>query len=97
VRDYDATPVGRSYVDVVAIVLTSSVMVGNVSLDPLDTPHASPSCSLRPPSPECHNMPSTDFHDMLQGDVFDCMDSLGTFRGYNPSIDPYNLYLGVCL
>jgi len=92
VRDYDATPAGRSYVDVVTVP-TSSVMVDNVSLDPLDTPHASPLCSLPSLSPECHNMPSSDFHDMLQGDVFDCIDSLGTFRGYNPSIDPYSLYL----
>ena len=23
----------------------------------------------------------------------DCMDSLGTFRGYDPSLDPYSLYL----
>jgi len=38
-------------------------------------------------------MPSVDFHDMLQGDVFDCIDSLGTFRGYNPSLDAYSLYL----
>ena len=31
---------------------------------------------------------------MLKGDVFDCMDSLGTFRRYDPSLDPYSLYLG---
>ena len=23
----------------------------------------------------------------------DCMESLGTFRGYDPSLDPYSLYL----
>jgi len=93
VREYDATPTGRSYVDVVVTVPTSSIMVDNLSLDPLDIPHASPLCSLPSPSPECHNMSFTNFYDMLQGDVFDCMDSLGTFRGYNPSIDPYGLYL----
>jgi len=38
-------------------------------------------------------MPSVDFHDMLQGDVFDCRDSLDAFRGYNLSFDPYHLYL----
>ena len=30
---------------------------------------------------------------MPQGDVSDCMESLGTFRGYDPSLDPYSLYL----
>ena len=38
-------------------------------------------------------MPFADFHDMFQGDVLDCIESLGTFRGYNPSLDPYSLYL----
>jgi len=33
-------------------------------------------------------------HDMLKGDVSDCMDSLGIFREYDPSLDPYSLYLG---
>jgi len=94
VRDYDAAPAGRSYVDVVITVPTSSVLVGDVSLESLGTPHASPLCSLPYPSPECHHMLSADFHDMLQGDTFDCLDSLGTFRGYNPSLDPHSLYLG---
>jgi len=91
VRDYDATPVGRSYVDVVITMPTSFVMTDDVSLDPLDTPHASPLCSLPSPSPECHNMPFADFYDMLQGDVSGCIESLGTFRGYDPSLDPYGL------
>jgi len=73
VRDYDATPDGRSYVDVVLTIPTGSVMVDDVSLDPLDTPHASPLCSLPSPSPECHNMSLADFHDMLQGDLSDCI------------------------
>ena len=89
VHDSDAIVAGMSYVDVVLTVPTSSVMVDYVSLDPLDTPHAFPLCSLPSPPPECHNMPYADFHDMPQGDVSDCMDSLGTFRGY----DPYSLYL----
>jgi len=93
VRDYDATPAGRSYVDVVITVSTSYVMVDDASLAPLDTPHASPLCSLPSPSPECHNLLSNVFHDMLQGDVFDCLDSLGTFRGYKPSLNPHSLYL----
>jgi len=38
-------------------------------------------------------MPFVDFYDMLQGDVSDYIESLGTFRGYDPSLDPYGLYL----
>ena len=74
--------------DVVTTMPTSFVIVDDVSLDPLDTPHASPLCSLPSPPPECHNMPYVDFHDMPQGDVSDCMDSLRTLRGYDPSLDP---------
>ena len=97
VYDFDAALVGRSYEDVVITVPASFDMADDISPGPLDTPHASPLCSLPSSPPECHNMPSVDFHDMLQGYVFDCMDSLGTFRGYDPSLDPYNLYLGICL
>ena len=38
-------------------------------------------------------MSFADSHDMLQGNMFDCIDSLGLFRGYDPSLDPYSLYL----
>jgi len=31
---------------------------------------------------------------MHEGNEIDCMDSLGTFRGCDPSLDPYSLYLG---
>jgi len=93
VHDSDAIVAGMSYVDVVLTVPTSSVMTGDVSLDPLYTSHASPLCPLPSPSPECHIMPFADSHDMLQGDMFDCIDSLGIFRGYDPSLDPYSLYL----
>ena len=92
-HDSDAIVAGMSYVDVVLTVPASSVMVDNASPDPLDTPHTSPLCSLPSPSPECHNMPYVNFHDMSQGDVSVCMESLGTFRGYDPSLDPYSLYL----
>ena len=30
---------------------------------------------------------------MLEGNEVDCSKSLGTFRGYDPSLDPYHLYL----
>ena len=69
----------------VITVPASSDVVDDVSLDPLDTPYASPLCSLPSPFPEYHNM--------LHGDVFDCIESLGIFRGYNPSLNPYSLYL----
>ena len=93
VHDSVVTFARMSYVDVVLTVPTSSVMTDDVPLDPLDTQHASPLCSLPSPSPECRNMPFADFHYMLQGDVSDCIESLGTFRGYDPSLDPYGLYL----
>jgi len=69
-------------------------MVDDVHLDPLGTLHASPSCSLSSLSPKRYNLPLVACHDMVKGDVFDCMNSLGTFRGYDPSLDPYSLYLG---
>jgi len=34
-----------------------------------------------------------DYHDMLEGNVVDCLESLGTFRWYDPSLDPYRSYL----
>jgi len=92
-RDSDATLAGMSYVDVVITVPASSDMVDDVSLDPLDTTHASPLCSVPSLSPKYHNMPSADYHDVLKRKVSGCIESLGTFREYNPSLDAYNLYL----
>jgi len=94
VCDSDATPARRSYVDIATTMPASSVMVDDVHLDPLGTLHASPSCSLSSLSPKRYNLPLVACHDMVKGDVFDCMNSLGTFRGYDPSLDPYSLYLG---
>jgi len=91
--DFDVTLVERFYVDVVVTVSASPDLVNNISLDYLDTFHASSSCSPPYPPPKCCNMSSADYHDMLKGDVFDCVESLGTFRGYDPSLDPYRLYL----
>ena len=48
VCDSDATPAGRSYVDITTTVPASSIMVDDISLDPLGTLHASPLCSLPP-------------------------------------------------
>jgi len=64
-----------------------------VSTDPLDILHASPSCSLPSHSHECYDWPLVDSHVVLEGNKVDCFATLGTFRGYNPSLDPYNLYL----
>jgi len=94
VHDFDATHAGRSYVDVVITVLASPNMVGNTSLYPLDTLHASPSCSLPSPSPECHNLLLPEYYVMLEGKTVDYTESLSTFRGYDPSLDTYILYPG---
>jgi len=93
VHDSVATLAGRPYEDVMITVPTSSDIIYNISHDPLDTLHASRSCSLPSPSPGCHIMLFVDFHGVLNGKVFDYMDSLGTFRGYNPSLNPYSFYL----
>ena len=34
-----------------------------------------------------------DYDDMLERNVVDCLESLGTFRVYDPSLDPYIVYL----
>jgi len=93
VRDFDATLAGRSYVDIAITVPTSSDMVDDISPDPLDTFHVSSLTSVPSPSLECHNLSITDYHDVLKGKVSDCIKSLGTFRRYNPFLDPYSLYL----
>jgi len=92
VHDFDATLVRMSYEDVVVTVLASLDMVNN-SLDPLDSFHASSACLLLSPSLACHNMSLLHFHDVLEGNKFDTVKSLGNLRGY-PSLDPYSLYLG---
>ena len=34
-----------------------------------------------------------NYHNMLEENVVDCVESLGTIRGYDSSLDPYSLYL----
>ena len=80
--------------NVVVTVPVSPDMVDNISPDPLDASHASSLCSLPSPFPECHNMSLVNYHDVLEENVDDCVESLGIFRGYDPSPDPYSLYLG---
>jgi len=94
VHDFDATLAGKSYVDVVITVSTSPDMVDNISPDPLDASHASSLCSLPSPFPKCHNMSLVNYHDIREGNVDDCVDNVGTFRRYDPSLDPYSLCLG---
>ena len=73
-HDFDVTLEGRLYVDAEVIVTTSPNVVENISPDPLDTFHASPSYSLPSPSPECHNLSLVACHDVLEGAEIDCMD-----------------------
>jgi len=80
-------------VDAVATIPTNPDLANNISPDPLDTFHAFSLGSLLSPSPECRNMSTVDHHGLLNGNVVDCFEFPGTFRGYNPSLDPYNLYL----
>jgi len=87
------TPAGGSCRDAVVIVLASPDVVHNISPDPLDTFHASSTCSLSSLPLELYNLSLVAGHNMLEGNEIDCMESLGTFRGYDPSLDPYNLYL----
>jgi len=96
IRDHDlnATPVVGSYVDAVATILTSPDLIDDVSPDPLDTFHVFSLGSLPSPSPKCRNMSLVNHHDVLKTNVVDCVEPLGTFRGYDPSLDPYSLYLG---
>jgi len=94
VHDLDGVLVGRLYEDVVVTNPTSPDPIFNISPDPLDAFHVSSSCSLPSPSPKCHNISLVNHHDVLEGNVDDYVESLGTFRGYNSSLDPYSLYLG---
>jgi len=93
VHDFDGTLVGRSYVDVVVIISATPDIVDNIYPEHLETFHTFLSCSLPSPPFECCNMLSVDYHDMLKGNVVGCVESLGIFRGYDPFLDPYNLYL----
>ena len=79
--------------DVVFAGQTSHDFVENISPHPLDTFHASSSCSRPSPSPEYCDILLIDSHAILEGNEVDCSETLDTFRGYNPSLDPYNLYL----
>jgi len=55
--------------------------------------HAFSSYSPPSHSPMCCDMLLIDPHVILEGNEVDCCKSLGTFRGYDPFLDPYRLYL----
>jgi len=93
-HDFNATLVGRSHTNVVVTVPSCLDLVDSISPDHLDAFHASTSCSLPYLPPWCYNISYADYHDKFKENVFDCVESLGTFRGYDPSLDPYSLYLG---
>ena len=93
-HDFDATLTGMSYVDVMVTLPASPDMIDNISSDPLDPFHASSLCSLPSLSPECCNMSLVNYHDVLEGNVDKCVESLNTFIGYDPSLYPYSLHLG---
>jgi len=82
-------------VDVVATILISADLVGNISVDPVAPFHAFSSGSLPSPSPECGDMLLIDSYMILEGNGVDYLESLGTFRGYDPSLEPYRLYLEI--
>ena len=88
VPDCLATPLVSSCVGVVVVASTSPDFIAYVSPDRVDILPVSPLPSLPSPSLECHNFPATDYHDVLKGNVSDCIESLVTFRGYNSSLDP---------
>ena len=92
-HDLDATSLGKSCVDVLVAGSPSLDLVDHVSSDSFDMFHASPSCSPPSHSPECCDMLLIDSHVMLEGIEVDYLESLGTFKGYDPSFYPYNLYL----
>jgi len=93
VPDCHETPLVSSCVNVAVVESTSPDFITDVSPDHVDMLHVSSLPSLPSPSLECDNLSITNFHDVLNRKVSGCMDSLGTFKGYNPSLEPYSLYL----
>jgi len=91
VHNFDATLEGQLYVDVEVTITTSLDLVESISPDPIDTLHASPSGSPPSPSPACSNLSLIEYHVTLEGKKVDCIESLGTFRGYDSFLDPYSL------
>jgi len=87
------TPLGTSCVDLMVAGLANLDFIDNTSPNPLDTFHASPFRSLPSPPPDYRNMLPTNYHDMFEGNMVDCLEPLGNFRECDPSLNPYSLYL----
>jgi len=80
-------------VDVVAALSRSPDLVDHISPNPLNIFHASPSCLPPFSSFECCDPSPIDSHAVLEGNKVDCSRCPGTFRGYDPSLDLYSLYI----
>ena len=80
--------------DVMVTVSTDPTPIYIISPNPLAASHVSFSYSPPCPCPKCHHMSIVNHYNVLEGNVFDYMQPLGTFRGYYPFLDPYSLYLG---
>jgi len=93
VHDLDATPLGKSCMNDMVAEPPSPDLVDHISLDSLDILHASRSCSPPSHSFEYCDMLLINSHVMLEGTEVDYYESSDTFRGYDPSLDPYSLYL----
>jgi len=78
----DETVTRRSYVDVVVTVSSGPDLINHAPSNPLDIPRVVPPCSPPSPSPECHSMLPIYYQDILEGNVVDCVESLGIFRGF---------------
>jgi len=90
VPDCHETFLGSSCVDVEVMGPTSPDVIGHISPDHVDMLHVSPLPSLPSPFLECHSLTAIDYHDVLKGNVSDCIKSLRTFEGCKPSHDPFH-------
>ena len=79
--------------DVVVAEPTSPDFIDDISPNSLDTSPAPYSCSPPFHSPKCCDLSLSDPYVILEGNEADCCKSLGTFRGYDPFLDPYRPYL----
>jgi len=94
VPDCHETSLESLCVDVLVVEPVIPIVIAHVSPNHVDMPHVAPLPSLPSPFRECHSLTAIDLHDALEGKVSDCMDSLGTFIGYDTSFNPYSLYQG---
>ena len=66
--------------EVVPIVAGCPDLLDCIFSNLFDIFYASLSCSLPSPSPKCHNMSAIDYHDVIEGNVVDYVESRGTLR-----------------